>query len=72
MLSVNGFGPSERSAYFFLLADKTICVRCDHFAGTLSQWEKEVKEVHGDTKFTRAYLALIPAILAQLKKARKH
>lgn len=64
LTTVGGFGSESRTTYFFLLDDGSVSVRCGCFAGTLEEWETEVKDTHGDSAFAKSYLLAGQAVRA--------
>lgn len=60
--SVSGFGGAGRSTYFYYLCSGEIYVRCGCFTGTIAEWEKKVKETHGDTRWAKSYLSIGKAV----------
>ncbi len=48
----------EACCTMFRCADD-IMVRCGCFSGALTDFEKKVKETHGDSKYAKEYLACI-------------
>ena len=60
--SISGFGSVGRSTNFFHLYNGEIYVRCGCFTGTIAEWEKEVKETHGDTRWAKSYLSIGKAV----------
>ena len=60
-ICLRGFGSENRNTTIFWTKSNGIYVRCGCFHGTLSEFEVEVKETHGDSKYAREYLACITA-----------
>ena len=56
LFKAEGLGSRERMTYFFLLTDGDILVRCGCFLGFIEDFEKQVKETHGESKYAREYL----------------
>ena len=71
MVACGGFDSKSRTTYFFGLTDGAICVRCGCFAGTLDELEFQVKETHGDTSLSHAYIALIKSVKIMMEHERK-
>ena len=70
MCACGGFGSCDRTTYFFGLMDGNIGVRCGCFAGTIEQWEAEVRETHGDSGIAKAYLGLIEPVRLMMAERR--
>ena len=67
--SVHGFGSENRTTTFFRLKDsKDIGVKCGCFYGTLKEFKKRVKTMHGSSKYAKEYLHIIKAIKAKFRK----
>lgn len=63
MRTYGGAGRYGRTTYFFHIPDKNaIYVRCGCFHGTLEEWEQQVVETHGDSRYAKEYLAAVPLI----------
>ena len=60
-ICLRGFGSENRNTTIFRTKSNGIYVRCGCFHGTLSEFEVEVKETHGDSKYAREYLTCITA-----------
>ena len=68
MLKFEGFGSKKRCAYFFLLTDGKIYVRCGCFAGYINEFRKRVKKTHGDNKYAEGYLKVADLAEWQFKE----
>lgn len=55
MLQVGPLGSKYDFATFFMCADGLIRVCCGCFYGTIAEFTKRVKEIHGDSKYGREY-----------------
>ena len=60
-ICLKGFGSRNRNTTMFRTENGNICVSCGCFIGTLQEFEKKVKETHGNNKFAKEYLALVEA-----------
>lgn len=70
MCTCGGFGSCDRTTYFFGLVDGGIGVRCGCFDGTIEEWEKKVRETHGDSNIAKAYLGLIEPVRLMMEEKR--
>ena len=68
MYTAAGFGSVGRATYFFHIVDDTIRVRCGCFAGTLDEWENQVKKTHGNSVLAKSYLLIGKAVRAICEK----
>ena len=60
-ICLKGFGSRNRNTTMFRTENGNICVSCGCFIGTLQEFENKVKEMHGNNKFAKEYLALVEA-----------
>lgn len=56
MRTYNG-GHPRQTAYFFLMSDNSLRVRCGRFAGTMQEWAKGIMKEYGRSQTAREYLA---------------
>ena len=68
MYTAGGFGSEGRTTYFFHMANGSICVRCGCFAGTIDEWEDQVKKTHENSVLAESYLLIGKAIRAICEK----
>ena len=68
MYTAGGFGSEGRTTYFFHMADGGICVRCGCFAGTIDEWEDQVKKTHENGVLAKSYLLIGKAVRAICEK----
>ena len=61
-LCIKGVGSENRNTTFFKCKDGHIHVSCGCFNGNLEEFEKKVKETHGNNKYAREYLACIEVV----------
>ena len=58
---IKGLGSKYRNTTIFRTKEN-IAVKCGCFYGTLAEFVDKVKETHGNSKFTKEYLALIDLV----------
>ena len=58
---IKGLGSKYRNTTIFRTKGN-IAVKCGCFYGTLAEFVDKVKETHGNSKFTKEYLALIDLV----------
>lgn len=68
MYTAGGFGSKGRTTYFFYMANGGVCVRCGCFAGTIDEWEDQVKKTHENGVLTESYLLIGKAVRAICEK----
>ena len=56
------FGRVGRTTIVFREKENKIKIKCGCFSGSVEEFEKEVEETHGDSKFGREYKAIINVI----------
>ena len=61
-LCFKGLGSFNRNTTFFKCKDGHIHVSCGCFSGNLEEFENKVKETHGDSKYSKEYLACIEVV----------
>ena len=61
-ITIKGLGSVCRNTTIFRTKGKNIAVKCGCFYGTLAEFVDKVKETHGNSKFTKEYLALIDLV----------
>ena len=57
-----GLGSCNRNTTFFKCHDGHIHVFCGCFHGNLAEFENQVRETHGDTKYAKEYLACVTTV----------
>ena len=57
-----GLGSCNRNTTFFKCRDGYICVSCGCFNGNLTEFENQVRETHGNTKYAKEYLACVTVV----------
>ena len=60
-ITIKGLGSKYRNTTIFRTKEN-IAVKCGCFYGTLAEFVDKVKETHGNSKFTKEYLALIDLV----------
>lgn len=50
-------GDGVQRAYFFLMQDGSLRVRCGRFGGSMQDWQREIMEEYGKTQTAREYLS---------------
>ena len=60
-IPIKGLGSKYRNTTIFRTKEN-IAVKCGCFYGTLAEFVDKVKETHGNSKFTKEYLALIDLV----------
>ncbi|MDV3834175.1 hypothetical protein CMU13_12670, partial [Elizabethkingia anophelis] len=60
--SFQNFGSSNRTTTFFKEKDSKIKVSCGCFYGSIEEFEKQVKETHGEGKNAKEYLSIIEVV----------
>lgn len=61
-LCFRGLGSYNRNTTFFKCHDGHIRVSCGCFHGDLVEFENQVRETHGDTKYAKEYLACVAVV----------
>jgi len=56
------FGSSNRHTHAYRTKENTIEITCGCFRGSIEEFEKQVKETHGDNKYAKQYEAIINVI----------
>jgi carbonic anhydrase/acetyltransferase-like protein (isoleucine patch superfamily) len=64
--SFNNFGSQNRSTIAYKTKDGDVMVQCGCFNGSLDEFEKRVKETHGDSKYGKEYSMMIEMIKIKL------
>ena len=59
---IKGLGSEYRGTTVFRDRNYGVAVKCGCFLGSLAEFEKQVKETHGDSKFAAEYLKLVELI----------
>ena len=59
---IKGIWTENIRATFFKCKDEHINVKCGCFSGALEEFERKVKEEHGDSKYGKEYLSIINTI----------
>ena len=59
---VKGFGHRNRSTTFFKTKNNEVHVKCGRFRGNLTEFEKEMRKAHQNTKYAKEYLAIVQAV----------
>ena len=61
-MCIKGTGSAFRNTTFFKTKNGDVSVKCGCFSGNLIEFEKKVKETHGNSKFAKEYLAAIELV----------
>ena len=71
-LKFEGFGRERRCTYFYLLEDDSIFVRCGCFSGNADEFEKKIKETHGNNFYAQGYLKVLELAKWQFEASKNN